>query len=178
MRELKRSIQIAFGVQKGFVMKLKFIGRDLGSLEDIGRMGSVKVSIGEVFGGMMTAGRTDFIKTPPALVLNSHTKDVTAVVFSPDGSSAASASGDKTVKVYLVKNGFTEAKTMTHHTNFVISLDYSENGGLLALGSIDKKSWWSSPWRHTAALFIRWLFRQIVFGCCPAMLMAPSSNTR
>jgi WD40 repeat protein len=57
-------------------------------------------------------------------VLTSHANFVNVVAFSPDGSLAASASNDNTVKVYLVKDKFKEAKTLTHHTGLALALAF------------------------------------------------------
>ena len=56
-----------------------------------------------------------------------HTSYVTSVCFSPDGKRLASASGDKTVKVWNAQTG-QEALTLKGHTGPVYSVCFSPDG--------------------------------------------------
>ncbi|MBW4644006.1 MAG: ribosome assembly protein 4 [Goleter apudmare HA4340-LM2] len=66
-----------------------------------------------------------------------HENSVTSIVFSPDGLTLASASSDKTIKIWDVATGQT-LKTLKGHNNSVTSVAFSPDGLTLASGSLDK----------------------------------------
>src|SRR5205823_476073 len=70
------------------------------------------------------------------LTLKGHTGFVTSVVFSADGKRLASASVDKTVKVWDARTCRT-ALPLKGHTNFVTSVVFSADGQRLASASSD-----------------------------------------
>ena len=69
--------------------------------------------------------------------LEGHTSGVNSVVFSPDGSKLASASGDQTVRLWGVETGTTSLRTLEGHTLEVISVVFSPDGTKLASASHD-----------------------------------------
>ncbi|MGW2488667.1 nSTAND1 domain-containing NTPase [Streptomyces sp. NPDC001606] len=66
-----------------------------------------------------------------------HADEVTAVAFSPNGRSIATASADETVRLWDVSTGKTLRK-LTGHTDTVNSVAFSPDGRTLASASADK----------------------------------------
>ena len=69
--------------------------------------------------------------------LEGHTGWVSAVAFSPSGSLLASASGDRTVRLWDVKTG-REVQKLDGHTDSVSAVAFSPSGSLLASASRDE----------------------------------------
>ena len=69
--------------------------------------------------------------------LEGHTSGVLSVVFSPDGSKLASASWDKTVRLWDVETGTTIGSALEDHSNSVNSVVFSPDGSKLASASQD-----------------------------------------
>ena len=70
-------------------------------------------------------------------VLKGHTKSINTLAFSPDGKRLASASGDKTARVWDVNTG-ENTLTLRGHTESVRGAAWSPDGGRLATASNDK----------------------------------------
>jgi WD40 repeat protein/energy-coupling factor transporter ATP-binding protein EcfA2 len=68
--------------------------------------------------------------------LEGHDKDVTSVSFSPDSKTLASASFDKTIKLWNVETG-EEIRTLKGHNILVSSVSFSPDGEKLVSGGGD-----------------------------------------
>jgi hypothetical protein len=75
--------------------------------------------------------------------LKGHTRPVSSVAFSPDGSRLASASGDQTIKVWDTASGQV-LRTLKGHTGGVRSMAFSPDGSRLASGSDDPIKVWDA----------------------------------
>ena len=69
-------------------------------------------------------------------VLEGHTKTITALAFSPDGTLLASGAEDNTIIVWDVKNG-SQIKVLQGHTGAINSLAFSIDGNLLYSNASD-----------------------------------------
>ena len=75
------------------------------------------------------------------LLLIGHTNSVDSVVFSPDGQTLASGSGDKTIRLWNPKTGRL-LRTLTGHTSGIWSVSFSPDGQTLASGGRDTVRLW------------------------------------
>lgn len=67
----------------------------------------------------------------------SHKAAITQLVFSPDGKHLASASQDKTIKLWNIEKGIL-IQTLSAHTEAVTALSFRSDGEVLASGSADQ----------------------------------------
>ncbi len=94
------------------------------------------------------------VDSTPLKVFKGHTKRVNSISFSPDGSMLASASSDKTVRVWGVASGLVLA-LLQGHTSWVKCVSFSPDGDSLASAGNDKTvQLWDLPylqWNITGA---------------------------
>jgi WD40 repeat protein len=91
----------------------------------------------------------------------SHTNSANAVAFSPDGQLLASASSDRTVKIWRVSDGVL-LRTLTGFYDSVTSVAFSHSGQILVAGSIDRsvKVWNAANWSLIRSIG----FSDFIFG--------------
>src|SRR5439155_18245254 len=82
-----------------------------------------------------------------------HAGDVTAVAYAPDGRTLATASWDRTVKLWDAATG-AERATLRGHTRVVSAVAFSRAGDLIATTSWDKTArLWRLPGGENVATF-------------------------
>ena len=74
----------------------------------------------------------------PLTFLHGHTESVRALAFSPDGTTMASGSSDKTIILWDVATRQALGSPLSGHTDAVASAAFSPDGSILATGSWDK----------------------------------------
>src|SRR5262245_59609092 len=103
--------------------------------------------------GLLTTSSPSAQEPKLRATLKGHTESVQSVAFSPDGKTLASASGDKSIKLWDVATGKQQA-TLKGHTESVRSVAFSPDGKTLASASKDEtvKLWDVEGLKNTATL--------------------------
>jgi WD40 repeat protein len=99
------------------------------------------------------------VAAPTAVQVLRHKKDVNGVAFSPDGGLVATASDDKTARVWKVASGQERARVT--HDDQVWTVAFSPDGRLLATASSDgtARVWeWASGQERTRLTHGSWVY--------------------
>jgi WD40 repeat protein len=93
------------------------------------------------------------LQSQSRLTLRGHNDSVLGVAWSPDGGKLATASGDRTAKVWDASTG-RDVLTLRGHEKSVLSVAWSPDGGKLATASADHtaKVWEASTGRELLTL--------------------------
>jgi WD40 repeat protein len=113
------------------------------------------IAVGLQSGDIITL---DVVTGSQVALFSGHTKKVTSVTFSSDGTSLVSGSGDKTLKLWDVQTGGV-IKTFHGHTDEINSVSISFNCTAIASGSKDRTiNLWDIQTRECCCVIKPWVW--------------------
>ena len=87
-------------------------------------------------------------------ILKGHQAAIYKVVFSPNGRFLVSASGDRSVRIWKIRDGSSKVLPVVGTPNLFISVAFSDDGRFIAAGNYDNSLWiWDS---RTHRLVAKW----------------------
>ncbi len=112
--------------------------------------------------------------------LEGHTYSVTSISFSPDGKTIASASQDKTVRLWNQNGKFLE--TLAGHNDVVNGVSFSRNGTIASAsgdGTVKLWLWMAKGWLHVPFTFKKQIpqFKGVSFSPAGVIVAASEDGT-
>ena len=112
------------------------------------------------------------------MTLEGHSETINSVVFSPDGKTLASASSDRTIRLWNATTGF-HKQTLTGHTRSIYDISFIRDGKTLVSKSDDGtiRLWDTTTGQHKETFSVSNL-RNVSINSDGTMLAGISSNSK
>jgi WD40 repeat protein len=134
-RIVESELKVANSASKSLLASNDRLGALLASIKTGRKLRETKVS-SEIDREIMSNIQPPFLEVEEVNRLEGHTGELRAVSYSPNGEIVASASSDKTIKLW--RRDGTLIKTLTEHDSTVSSISFSPDGETIASSSRDK----------------------------------------
>jgi WD40 repeat protein len=134
-RIVESELKVANSASKALLASNDRLGALVASIKTAQKLRETKVS-SVMDREIMSNVQPPFLEVEEVNRLEGHSSELRAVSYSPNGELIASASSDKTIKLWRRDGAL--IKTLTEHDSTVSSLSFSPNGEIIASGSRDK----------------------------------------
>jgi WD40 repeat protein len=134
-RIVESELNVANSASKALLASNDRLGALLASIKTSRKLRETKVS-SVMDREIMSNVQPPFLEVEEVNRLESHSSELRAVSYSPNGEMIASASSDKTIKLW--RRDGTLIKTLTTHGSTVSSISFSPDGKTIASSSRDK----------------------------------------